>query len=307
MKWIAAQVIFDSDDLVFAKELVANSFHEMGLKGVVVQEPGFEPVADWADEVRTSPEYFAVTGYFPEDSRLRARCRFLENTLARLQEENGIVSRISYSKIDDEDWAESWKAHFAPQRISRKIVVKPSWRRYAPDPEEIVVEIDPGMAFGTGTHPTTEMCIRMIEKYLKRGDTFLDVGTGSGILLIVAAKLGAGKLRGVDIDPHAVEIARTNLLRNRIDSVRFEVAPANFTDGATGSFDLVAANITADVIGGMLDRIPGLLSPGGTLIVSGIIDADEHAMAEKMRSCGLEVFERRGREEWVALAAKLIS
>jgi ribosomal protein L11 methyltransferase len=124
---------------------------------------------------------------------------------------------VTYARIDEQDWAEAWKAYFWPEKITDLIVVKPSWREYPAEPQEIVLEIDPGMAFGTGTHPTTSLCIRMIQTHLKPGDAFLDVGTGSGILMIAAAKLGAGTVCGVDNDEVAVTVAEKNLLANHID------------------------------------------------------------------------------------------
>ena len=306
MEWIEAKVLFDSDNQQLAKELIADIFQDLGVKGVSVQEPGFESPVDWAEEALRMPDHYAVTGYFPNDGELRDRCRFLEEKLSTLQSENGIAYKVSYTKIDEEDWAESWKTYFWPQKVSQRIVVKPTWRKYAPDPSDIVIEIDPGMAFGIGSHPTTGMCLELIEKFMQSGKAFLDVGTGSGILMIAAAKLGAGKLMGVDNDPHAVEIARENLIRNRIESDRFGLATSSLLDGIDGRFDLVVANITTDVILDLLDRVTTVLSKGGILVVSGIIEANRNGIIKKMTELGFGIIETETRQEWVALAARFI-
>ena len=143
VEWIEARVTFDSDKQPLAAELIADIFHDLGVKGVSLQEPGHEATPDWAEDAPPTPDHYAVTGYFPNDGRLQGRCRFLEDRLFLLQSQGGIVFRISYTKIDEKDWAESWKIHFWPQKVSPRIVIKPTWRKYAPNPEEIVIEIDP--------------------------------------------------------------------------------------------------------------------------------------------------------------------
>jgi len=306
VRWIEAKVIFDSDNQQLAKELISDAFYTLGLTGVVVEEPVLEKAEDWAEEARRVPDYYAVSGYFPKNNRLGKRCRALEDTLSRLEQEKGIVSKVVYSEIDEEDWAESWKAYFWPEKISKRIVVKPTWREYEPDPGEIVIELDPGMAFGTGTHPTTKMCIHLIEKFLKEGDFVLDVGTGSGILMIAAAKLGAGKIIGVDIDEGAVEIARNNLLRNRIEKRRFEVTASNLVDGVEGRFDMVVCNVTSETIAVLLKRVHKVLSKEGIFIGSGIAEANKESVVEKMEAQGFEIIDMYAEKEWVSLAGKLM-
>ena len=166
------------------------------------------------------------------------------------------------------------------------------------------MEIDPGMAFGTGTHPTTRMCIEMIERYLKKGDSVLDVGAGSGILMIAAAKLGAGRLWGVDNDPMAVEIAEKNLVGNRISKDRFSIVCGSLVEKIDASFDLVVANILAEVILDLIDSLIPVLNPGGIFIGSGIVEKKAEQVSEKLLRTGFDILETRSMDGWSAIAAR---
>jgi ribosomal protein L11 methyltransferase len=178
MKWMEAKVVFDFDDKQLAMDLISDIFYELGITGLVMEEPDIEYPEDWGKD-STRPDYYSVIGYFPRDEKIQTRRRVLEKNLASLEKNKGVKCKIIYSDMDESDWTNQWKAFFRPEKITDKIVVKPTWREYAWNPDEIILEIDPGMAFGTGTHPTTCMCVAMIEKYLNMGDSFLDVGTGS--------------------------------------------------------------------------------------------------------------------------------
>jgi len=186
-------------------------------------------------------------------------------------------------------------------------VVKPTWRDYDAQPDELVLEIDPGMAFGTGTHPTTALCLQLLEETIRPGDHILDVGTGSGILLIAAAKLGAGGLTGVDSDPVAVDVAQANLLRNGIADSDFRLYCGNLADPVPEQYDVVAANILADVIIDLLDHLGRILKPGGVFISSGIIETRKNAVTDKMAACGLTLTKALQKQEWVALGGRLSS
>jgi ribosomal protein L11 methyltransferase len=304
MKWIEATVIFDDKDRQLAPELISDIFYEMGLQGVVIETTDIEPTGEWADETLKPADHNSVTGYFPKNDYAEQRCRELEKELARLKAENSIAAQIRWHELDEEDWAESWKAYFHPQKISKHMVVKPTWREYEPAGDEIILEIDPGMAFGTGTHATTSLCIRMMEDYLKPGDTFLDVGTGSGILMIAAAKLGACKLCGTDSDEVAVEVARQNLLLNSIAPEEFTLITGNLTDSVNERFDLVTANILSEVILVLLDDVKRVMKNGAVFICSGIIQNNKNEVLQKMESAGFEISDVQTEEEWVAIAGK---
>jgi ribosomal protein L11 methyltransferase len=304
MNYIEARVTFDHPDPQLAADLVADIFFDFELQGVVVEDPKLEPEEEWAEDAVARPAAHAVVGYLPEDKRLDSRRSKLEAEIGRLGNHIGLVYRISYREVDEQDWAESWKAFFWPQKIGERIVVKPSWRDYAGSPGEIVIELDPGMAFGTGTHPTTALCVQLIERHLKPGDSFLDIGTGSGILLLAAAKLGAGRLCGGDRDEMAVRVAAENLRRNGIDGRRVCLARGSLAAPFRGRFEVVAANILAHVIVELLGDAARLLKPGGVFLCSGIIDPNRDLVAGKMREVGLEVLKIRQKEGWVALAGR---
>jgi len=304
MTWIETKVVFDFDNTDWAVELISEAFYAFGLQGVAVESTDLDPPEGWGDDAQKIPEQDAVIGYFPKNDLAQDRLDQLSEKLFALETEIGIKSRIICREIDEEDWAESWKAYFHPEKISEKIVIKPTWREYAPKPGEIILEIDPGMAFGTGAHPTTAMCIRMIEKYLIAGNSFLDVGTGSGILMIAAAKLGAGKLAGVDNDEIAVEIAEKNLLLNGISPRNFSLNIGNLADTIADRFDIVAANILSDVIVMLLDNIPKVLKKGGIFIGSGIIEENKDMVIEKMQRVGFEIVEVQITEKWACIVGR---
>ena len=310
MKWIKAKVVFDQSgnlpaDSDLAVDLISDIFYDFGLQGVVVEDPAIEPVEDWAEDAIGRAEQNAVVAYLPEDSRLETRCRTLEKKLSFLKERTGLISRVSYKKRDEEDWAHAWKAYFWPRKIGRHLVVKPTWREYTPESDEIVIELDPGMAFGTGTHPTTSLCAALIEKYLKKEDHFLDVGTGSGILMITAARLGADRVCGIDKDETAVNIAVANLKLNSINPRRFQVTTANLVDEIRDTYDLIAANIFTHVILDLLADIKRVLNPGGIFICSGIIEKNTDQVTGALRNIGFEIMETAVQEEWAAITSKL--
>jgi ribosomal protein L11 methyltransferase len=305
MKWIEAKIIFDHPDMDLAADLIADVFYNFGLQGVVVEDPDLEPVEDWAEDAIGRPAKHAVIGYFHEDSQAEERCKTLEQKLSQLKENQGFFYRISYKELDEQDWAHAWKAYFWPRKISSHMVVKPTWRDYQAAPDDIVIELDPGMAFGTGTHPTTALCITMIEKYLSTGDSFLDVGTGSGILMIAAAKLGAGRLCGIDKDEVAVEVAAQNLQLNNINPKIFRLTTGNLVSDIYESFSFVAANIFSHIILELLQDISRVLTDEGILVCSGIIEENKQTVISAMENIGFEIVETAVKEEWVAIAGRL--
>ena len=282
MYWIAAKVHYTSDHPEQSEDLVSNIFYEFGLQGVVVAEA-------------------CVTGYFPLDKRTDNQCRQLESALLKLKQETNFDYRLDYTKTAEEDWAESWKAFFKPERIGRRLVVKPTWEFYEPRAQDVILEIDPGMAFGTGTHPTTAMCLELIESYIKPGDSFLDVGTGSGILMVAAAKLGAKRLMGIDKDPVAVRITKDNIALNCIPEEVYQVGIGNLTREIDERFNVVVANILSEVILNLLDDLKAVVAENGIVILSGIIESKKHLIHEKMTEKGFLVVETCLRDSWAAI------
>jgi ribosomal protein L11 methyltransferase len=304
MKWIKVKVIFDFEDKQLATDLIADIFYEQGITGLVVEEPDIEHPEDWGKDAIT-PDHYSVVGYLLHDEQPEKQLEIIEKNLARLEKKNGMICKIVCSDVDESDWAHQWKAHFRPEKITDNIVVKPTWREYSGNHDEIILEIDPGMAFGTGIHPTTGMCIAMIEKYLKQGNSFLDVGTGSGILMVAAAKLGAGKVWGTDNDEVAVDVARKNLMQNRIATATFNVITGNLVEKVGAQFDVVAANITSKSILLLLDDIKKVLVKNSIFICSGIIEEDKNNIIQKIENLGFEVIEILTKETWVSIAAML--
>ena len=304
MKWIETKVIFDFHDKQLATDLIADIFYELGITGLVVEDPDIEHPEDWGKEPITT-EHYAVIGYLLHDEQTEKQLEIIENHLARLEKKNGMICKIVCSDVDESDWAHQWKAHFRQEKITDNIVVKPTWRKYSGNHDEIILEIDPGMAFGTGIHPTTGMCIVMIEKYLKKGDSFLDVGTGSGILMVAAAKLGAGKVWGTDNDEVAVDVACKNLMQNRIATATFNVITGNLVEKVAARFDVVAANITPKDILLLLDDIKKVLVKNSIFICSGIIEEDKNNVIQKMENLGFEVIDILTKATWVSIASML--
>jgi len=304
MKWIEAKVIFGFHNNQFATDLIANIFYDLELSGVVLEDPTVAFTNKETGEADHNPDHYAVIGYIPKNRKAEKKQGILEDKLTRLKKINRIQSKIVYREIDEEDWAESWKAYFWPKKIGERVVIKPTWRKYIADSEDIIVEIDPGMAFGTGTHPTTAMCITMIENHLKEGASFLDMGTGSGILMVVAAKLGARNGLGIDKDEDATNVARENLLLNNIQTDHFRVKTGKLLDGVEEKFDLVVANISTDIVVILLEGVREVLANGGTFICSGMIEENHHQVMEKMDSVGLEILETRIKEGWVTITGR---
>ena len=188
--------------------------------------------------------------------------------------------------------------------LTKEMTLKPSRLKYFLKKSEISFEIDPGIAFGTGTHPTTSLCMDMIERYLNRGDTVLDVGTGSGILMIAAAKMGAGMVHGIDKSNAAVEIARKNLILNQIEEKRYKVRSGTLLNGIEEQFDLVVANILMEIIVLLLDDVQKNLKKAGIFICSGMLEGNTHRVVTKMGAQGFEILETRTKEKWVSIAGR---
>lgn len=305
MRWNEIKITFQGSNPGMAVELISGIFYDLGVKGVVVDDPLLEPEEGWAPDALPPPKQPAVTGYLPDSGESATQRRQLEQALAHLAERQPLDYSIAYRTVDEEDWAESWKEFFWPQEITRRIVVKPTWRDYTPRPDQLVIEIDPGMAFGTGTHPTTALCMAMLETYITPGVSVLDVGTGSGILLIEAAKLGADHLAGVDLDPDAIHIARQNLVRNAVPKQRYTLQSGHLLSMVDATYDIVVANILAEVILELLDQVRRVLRPGGIFICSGIIEAFQSGVLKKMAGGGFSILDVQKQGDWVAIAGRI--
>lgn len=239
----------------------------------------------------------AVSCFLPEEKHPKDTLSFLRDRFSAL----GIPVTFEVEGLDEEDWAESWKQYYQPIPLGRVTIV-PAWQSYTPAAGEVIVRMDPGMAFGTGTHETTRLVISLLEKHLRGGERVLDVGTGSGILSICAEKLGAASCAAYDIDPVAVKVARENCRDNGCPDV--EVGVSDLLRGvslAGGKFDLCLANIVAEILCRMAPDLGGYLTPHATVIVSGIV-ADKAALVEDaMTAAGFTRIDEMTERDWVAL------
>lgn len=315
MRWHEISVLTTEE----AADVIAYHFQEQGAGGVAIEESGSlnkrrdTTFGQWYDKpLNRIPEGQAVVkGYFPEHMDHEAVLRALKQALDELPEfgfQTG-PGKWMVRLADEEEWANAWKEYYKPVRISPRMVVKPVWEPYQAEPGEIIIEIDPGMAFGTGTHESTALCLRMLERFIRPGDSMIDVGTGSGILAIAAAKLGASRVLALDLDPVAVTSASHNVALNGLEAVvevrrsdLLEVIKTGQTDGVP--VRVVAANILAEIILTFLDDVYRVLEPGGIYLASGIIAQKEEAVAEGLKKAGFDLIGRDELNDWTALAAR---
>jgi ribosomal protein L11 methyltransferase len=242
-----------------------------------------------------------VRGYLPVDDRLENTLLTLKQSLVDSPDVPRPAAEITLRFVAEEDWANAWKQFFKPQRIGRRIVVKPTWEDFLPGPDDLILQIDPGMAFGTGLHATTRLCLRALEEHVTPGMAIADVGTGSGILAVGAALLGAASIEATDIDPLAVRVAKENIAVNSVTD-RINVYEA--ATPPSGTFDIVVANILADVILGMADALYSAVRPGGALIASGIIESRAEDVRRGLRAVGFTAIVTHEEGEWIALVAR---
>jgi ribosomal protein L11 methyltransferase len=288
MEWLEVSVTADNE----AAEAVADVLSHYAYRGVVI-EAGPE---GW----NAGP--VVVRAYLPADDQLWAnKCR-IEEALGHLDRIRP-VSVPTFRPVAEADWAEAWKERLSVLHVGRHIVIRPSWRDYAPAPEDVVIQLDPGMAFGTGLHPTTQMCLMELEKLIRPEVTMLDLGTGSGILAIAAAKLGARQVLAVDSDPVAVKVARGNVITNGVQET-VSVLCGSLTE-VPGSYDLVVVNILARVIvdvmrGGLATR----MRPGGILVAAGITADQASEVVAALEQEELTLLEQQQRDDWVCLLAE---
>ena len=308
--WIEVRVITKSEAL----EPISGIFYGLDCKGVAIEDPqdilGREqgPLTwDFADinVLEHKGKVAVVKAYFAEEDNIEEILGYVNEKLVELKE-MGIdlgEAKVEHEKMYEEDWANTWKQYYKPSKVGEKIVVKPIWEEYEEKEGELVVNLDPGMAFGTGTHETTRMCIQALEKYVKEESTVFDVGCGSGILAIAAAKLGAKLAVGVDLDPVAVESSIENVGYNNLNNI--EILHGNLVEVIDGKADIVVANILAEIICILTDDVKRVMKDGGVFITSGIIHDRVDMVCEKLEATGFEVIEKNRDGEWNCIVAKL--
>ena len=308
MKWCEISIQTSHE----AVELIAEIFRDLGASGVVIEDP--ELVNDYITSgkwdytdipIAKETEVVVEKAYLPVNGELEGRIQTLQQEIKALESRgvNTAPAVLTTAELQDEDWSDTWKQYFHTEKPGERVVIKPTWEEYEPKDDEVVIELDPGAAFGTGTHATTSMCIRQLEKLVKPGMTVFDVGTGSGILSIISAKLGATNIQAVDYDDSVLKIVEENLEQNNVQDI-ISVAQSDLMQNVHGKAELVIANIIADIIIRLFDQLDEHLEQGGTLITSGIIEDRIEDVLAAAEAHGYGVVERMESKGWACITFK---
>ena len=312
MHWIEATIHTTAQ----GADIISNLLCEAGAAGTqiidkaeVANLPQDQGMWDLIDElvIQNMPEDVLVKAYFAQNAAATEALALVGERLLSLRAMDiglplGSLAMES-SIVHEEDWAEHWKQYYKPFRAGQRLVVKPSWEAYAAQHGDLVIEMDPGMAFGTGTHPTTKLSLFALEQVLRGGETVLDVGTGSGVLSIAAALLGAGEIYAYDLDDVAVRVARDNIALNP-DVERIFVASNDLLGGLTQKADIIVANILADILFLMIDDAYRLIKPEGSLILSGLISEKLQLVLDKALAVGFQLETQMQQGNWHCLVLK---
>jgi ribosomal protein L11 methyltransferase len=310
VKWTELSVLTTTE----AVEAVSNIFHEAGASGVVIEESSElskNRENQYGEIYELNPDDYPAQGvivkaYLPASSFLAETIEEIKLAIANLKNFDINVGEniLTTCEVHEEDWATAWKQYYHPIKVSERFTIVPTWEDYHPkNSDEIIIELDPGMAFGTGTHPTTVMCLQALEKTVKAGDVVIDVGTGSGVLSIASALLGANKVHALDLDPVAVKSAQENVQLNHVEKI-VEVEQGNLLEKVQTEADVVVANILAEVIMTFTDDAYSIIKPGGFFITSGIIGAKKEVVKSALEKSGFIIEEVLMLEDWVSIIAK---
>ena len=302
-------------------ELICSKLTDIGIKGFAIQDA--EDFNEFLENKNGQWDYIdedlmglshcetRITVYLPSNSQGVDMLSAIRAMLAEVKaaDTTGEYGRLEaeLTSIREEDWANNWKQYFKPLKVGEKLVIKPSWEEYSGDDGRIILEIDPASSFGTGQHHTTRLCLELLEKSLNKGDKLLDMGCGSGILSIGAMLLGAGSAVAVDIEQNAAETAAENAVKNHIDPSLYKTYYGNILSDEKlaaeieDKYDIITANIVADVLIAMKDYFVRYLRDGGTLIVSGIIEERMDEVVNALVSAGFKPLENNIKEGWAAV------
>ncbi|MGE7687852.1 50S ribosomal protein L11 methyltransferase [Lysinibacillus sp. NPDC097214] len=310
MKWSELSIHTKNE----AVEAISNILHEAGASGVVIEDSAefAKPREDQYGEIYALNEAdfpkdgVIVKAYLSESSFLNETVEEIKAAITNLTNFNIDIGEnvVSIVEVNEEDWATAWKQYYHPVKISERFTIVPTWEEYVPvSTDELIIELDPGMAFGTGTHPTTVMCLQGLEKVVKEEDMVIDIGTGSGVLSIGAALLGAKSVHALDLDEVAVRSAQENVVLNKVDD-KVSVFHGNLLDTVKEPADVVVANILAEIIMSFTDDAFSIVKPGGLYVTSGIIAAKRDDVKAALEASGFEIEEVLLMEDWVAIIAR---
>ncbi|MFZ5642237.1 MAG: 50S ribosomal protein L11 methyltransferase [Bacillota bacterium] len=306
MKWIEIAIGVSREDI----DIICEIFDAIGTGGVVIEDPALiYDVIEKGSSETVAPEMPrpepgsppVIKGYLPADGRLEKRVAYLRTAIGNINK--SYPQRISLNEMEEGDWADRWREYYHPFRVGRRLMVKPTWEPAEMEEGLLVIEMDPGMAFGCGTHETTSMCMKLLEEAVTGDELVIDVGTGSGILAITAAMLGASGVLAVDTDATAVRTAGENVARNGLEHV-ITVREGNLLGGIDYRADIIVANIIADVVIMLVPEALRLLKDGGKFIASGIISGRADEVAGVLAGAGLSVSKFLSEGEWVAFLAE---
>ncbi|MFJ7826840.1 50S ribosomal protein L11 methyltransferase [Psychrobacillus sp. NPDC096623] len=310
MKWSELSIHTTNE----AVEAVSNILHEAGASGVVIEDSDElerEREDVFGEIYSLNPDDFPVDGvrvkaYLAETSFLLETVEEIKLAINNLTKFNIDLGHnvVTVQQVDEEDWATAWKKYYHPVKISNRFTIVPTWEDYERvNTDELIIELDPGMAFGTGTHPTTVMCLQALEKTVQPASSVIDVGTGSGVLSIGAAKLGASKIHALDLDEVAVKSAIENIALNKVNDI-VQVTHGNLLDNVNEQADIVIANILAEIIMTFTDDAFSIVKEGGFFITSGIIATKKEDVRESLLQAGFEIEEVMMMEDWVTIISK---
>lgn len=322
MEWIEVFVATSKMGL----EPVEGVLYQCGLNGLMIHdEADFaefleNPNREWdyvADELveEKQEQTTGITFFLRDNLYGREQLSQIKSALQSVKETEKELDlgslEVTMKNVAEEDWANNWKKYFKPFPVGDKIMIKPSWEELPAQTDKIILKIDPGHIFGTGTHETTQLCMELIEKYVKKDDMVLDIGCGSGILSIASLLLDAKEADAVDIDPNAIQIAYENSDRNDIDRNRYHVKAGNILEDkelqasySGKKYDLVAANIVADVIIALTKQVPDYIKDGGIFLCSGIITERKEDVLEALKAANFAVLDIKEKTSWVAIATR---
>nr|WP_239584584.1 50S ribosomal protein L11 methyltransferase [Kurthia huakuii] len=297
-----------------AVDAISNILHEAGASGVVIEDSqDFERQRDQQygeiyalDREDFPQEGVIVKAYLPVSSFLAENVKEIKLAINNLKKFNINLgaNEVSLSEVDEEDWSTAWKQYYHPVKISNRFTIVPTWENYEPvESDELMIELDPGMAFGTGTHPTTVMSLQALEKHVQQGMYVTDVGTGSGVLAIGASMLGANHVHALDLDPIAVRSAKENIALNKIGGT-IDVVEGDLLDTVKEPADIVVANILAEIIMTFTDDAYTVVKPGGLFITSGIIETKKEDVKQSLTNAGFIIDEVMMMEDWVTIVSR---